>query len=384
MNPSMNGITAVDIMSILVCVILLCYCVFEKREKEKRPRDKLFVLLLVSCIAALGADALSWVLDGNVRLLPVLYLCTTLSMLMTFVLICEFILYLTAYIRERQNISRLFEYIYLAFTLVAVVLIGVSSANGKLFTLENGVYADGPWYTAYVIINILAMLLSLVVFFIYRKSLLRHDIIATLPYILFPSIAAVINTFDPAFSYAYPAVVLALLVVYLTLQSGEIEQGQMRERIMFELSNTDDLTKLNNRRAFENALTETAADPGIGAVFCDVNGLKATNDGLGHAAGDALLLRFSELLQKHFLFSEVFRISGDEFVVLRRNVDEDTFFSGVDEFRSAVKARKDIASVGCAYGSGARVLDLVSAAEKDMYTDKKAYYERKGIDRRRT
>ena len=158
----------------------------------------------------------------------------------------------------------------------------------------------------------------------------------------------------------------------------------MRERIMFELSNTDDLTKLNNRRAFENALTETAADPGIGAVFCDVNGLKATNDGLGHAAGDALLLRFSELLQKHFLFSEVFRISGDEFVVLRRNVDEDTFFSGVDEFRSAVKARKDLASVGCAYGRGARVLDLVSAAEKDMYTDKKAYYERKGIDRRRT
>ena len=384
MNPFIYGITAVEIMSIFVCVILFCYCVFRKRGQEKTRRDRLFVLLLVSCIAALGADALSWLLDGSVSLLPVLYICTTLSMLMTFILICEFIIYLTVYIRERKEISHVFEYIYMVFTLAAIVFVVVTSVNGKLFTFENGVYADGPWYTAYVIINIISMLLSLVVFFTYRKSLSRRDIIATLPDIIFPCIAAAINSIVPEFSYAYPAVVLALLLVYLSLQSGEIEQGQMRERIMLELSNTDVLTKLNNRRAYETALAAAADISKVGVIFCDVNGLKTANDNLGHAAGDALLQRFSELLKARFSAADIFRISGDEFVVLRRDVDENGFYSDVDALRDAIADRQDIASVGCACGSGSDALELVSAAEKAMYADKKAYYERHGIDRRRT
>ena len=384
MSKYIYGITAVEIMSILVCVILLFYCVFEKRGKEKTRRDRLFVLLLVSCIAALGSDALSWVLDGSIRLLPVLYICTTLATLMSFVLICEFIIYLTAYIRERREISHIFEYIYMVFTFAAIVFVIVTSANGQLFTFENGVYADGPWYTAYIIINIISMLLSLVVFITYRKSLSQRDIIATLPYIIFPCIAAAINTIDPEFSYAYPSVVLALLFVYISLQSGEIEQGQMRERIMFELSNTDVLTKLGNRRAYENALSRALDIPDIGVVFCDVNGLKAANDTLGHAAGDALLQRFSELLGEHFSSSDIFRISGDEFVVLRQNINEKDFYSDVDALKESIASKQDIAAVGCTCGSGSDVLELISAAEKAMYEDKKAYYQRHGIDRRRT
>ena len=234
MSKYIYGITAVEIMSILVCVILLCYSIFKKSENKKTRRDKLFVLLLVSCIAALVADALSWVLDGNIRFLPVLYICTTLSMLMTFVLICEFIVYLAEYIRERQKISHLFEYIYMTFTLAATVFIIVTTVNGKLFTFENGVYADGPWYTAYVIINIIAMLLSLVVFFAYRKSLSQHDFIATLPYIILPCIAAAINTIVPEFSYAYPAVTLALIVVYIMLQINEEIQKEINARKALE------------------------------------------------------------------------------------------------------------------------------------------------------
>ena len=46
--------------------------------------------------------------------------------------------------------------------------------------------------------------------------------------------------------------------------------------------------------------------------------------------------------------------------------------------------KPDPASDGSALGSGADALALVSAAEKDMYSDKKSYYERHGLDRRRT
>ena len=234
MSNYIYGITTAEIMSIFVCVILLCYCVFEKRGQERTRRDRLFVLLLVSCIAALVADALSWILDGNIRLLPVLYICTTLATLMSFVLICEFIIFLTAYIREKQEITLFFEYIYMAFTLVASIFVIVTAADGKLFTYENGVYVDGPWYTAYIIINIVAMMLSLVVFFTYRKSLSRHDFIATLPYIALPCIAAAINAIVPEFSYAYPAVTLALVVVYIMLQINDEIQKEINARKALE------------------------------------------------------------------------------------------------------------------------------------------------------
>ena len=207
---------------------------FHRAEKEKTRRDKLFVLLLGSCVAALVSDALSWILDGNLHFLPLLYICTTLATLMSFVLICEFIIFLTEYIREKRKISPLFEYLYMVFTLAAVIFIIVTAVNGKLFTYENGVYADGPWYTAYIIINIIAMLFSLVVFFTYRKSLSRHDFMATLPYIILPCIAAAINAMVPEFSYAYPAVTLALIVVYIMLQTNDEIQNEIHARKVLE------------------------------------------------------------------------------------------------------------------------------------------------------
>ena len=373
MNHFVYAITAVEIMSILVCGILLCFCLFEKREEGKTRRDRLFVLMLVSCIVALAADALSWILDGNIRLLPLLYIATTLAIGMSFVLICEFIIYLTAYIRERQEITHLFEYIYMAFTAAAFVFVIVTSANGKLYSYENGVYADGPWYTAYIIMNIVAMLLSLLVFFTYRKALTRHDITATLPYIIFPCIAAAINAVVPEFSYAFPSVTLALVVVYIMLQRDEIKLGQMRERIMFEMSTTDILTKLNNRRAYENALTEAANCPGVGAIFCDVNGLKVTNDTLGHAAGDALLQSFAEVLRENFPAADIFRISGDEFVVLRLDEEKEAFAAAFERLQKAVAERNGIAAVGSAFGKGEEVLALVAEAEKEMYKAKRSF-----------
>ena len=78
------------------------------------------------------------------------------------------------------------------------------------------------------------MLLSLVVFFTYRKSLSKHDFIATLPYIILPCIAAAINTIDPEFSYAYPAVTLALIVVYIMLQINDELHKEINARKALE------------------------------------------------------------------------------------------------------------------------------------------------------
>ena len=54
----------------------------------------------------------------------------------------------------------------------------------------------------------------------------------------------------------YVCMSLVMMLSYIILQTGEIEKGQLREKIMFEMSTTDVLTKHGNRRSFENALIE--------------------------------------------------------------------------------------------------------------------------------
>jgi diguanylate cyclase (GGDEF)-like protein len=87
---------------------------------------------------------------------------------------------------------------------------------------------------------------------------------------------------------------------------------------------TDALTSLPNRHAFERELELQRSLVGSGAradsllAIFDVNGLKTVNDVKGHLAGDELLRRTSDLLRNHLRRrqDEVFRIGGDEFALL--------------------------------------------------------------------
>lgn len=82
----------------------------------------------------------------------------------------------------------------------------------------------------------------------------------------------------------------------------------------------DILTGLPNRASYDRETRQIDAD-GVryGMISLDLNGLKETNDSLGHATGDRLLSSFGKLLQE--VFGDVgfcARIGGDEFVVVLR------------------------------------------------------------------
>ena len=88
------------------------------------------------------------------------------------------------------------------------------------------------------------------------------------------------------------------------------------------LSTTDALTGLHNRRGFEllgNQMIRSAVRAGqqVGAIFFDLDGLKAVNDSFGHDAGDQILESFGAILRRTFRESDVTaRLGGDEFAAL--------------------------------------------------------------------
>jgi diguanylate cyclase (GGDEF)-like protein len=89
-----------------------------------------------------------------------------------------------------------------------------------------------------------------------------------------------------------------------------------------EMSNTDELTGLLNRRGFftiaEQQVKVAARNRGrLALVFADMDGFKTINDTLGHQQGDEALKAMAKIFRKTVRDSDlVARISGDEFALL--------------------------------------------------------------------
>ena len=93
-------------------------------------------------------------------------------------------------------------------------------------------------------------------------------------------------------------------------------QQSEAERVAFQ----DALTKLPNRLAFRQHLEETLAEENCGEVvvlFADLDKFKEVNDGLGHDAGDALLIEIGKRCQSLLEETDMLaRLGGDEFAAI--------------------------------------------------------------------
>ena len=133
---------------------------------------------------------------------------------------------------------------------------------------------------------------------------------------------------------------LQVLADKLYQKVNELEDANERLR---NLSLTDGLTGLNNRRGFmilATGLLKFARRVGysICLLYIDLDSLKMTNDTFGHAAGDALILRFSNVLTQTFRESDIIgRLGGDEFVVLLVDASE----ADVESMRSRLQSNAD-------------------------------------------
>lgn len=117
----------------------------------------------------------------------------------------------------------------------------------------------------------------------------------------------------------------------------DITQRKRAEQELEELSLTDELTGLHNRRGFmmlAGQMLEMAARTGMRAslFYCDIDGLKEINDNLGHAAGDRALKDVANIFRASFRASDVIaRMGGDEFALLGVEASDHQSISPVEE-----------------------------------------------------
>lgn len=148
-----------------------------------------------------------------------------------------------------------------------------------------------------------------------------------------------------------------------------------------ELSQVDGLTGLFNRNAMIRRIKQLEQSQGIvpfGVVNMDLNGLKLVNDRQGHDAGDRLLVSAAEALQKVFYVNDLYRTGGDEFIVLSTGIERRVFERKVERLRYVVRKDSSVSSaIGSCWSDGTLdVRAVFRRADKDMYADKSAFYER--------
>jgi len=97
-----------------------------------------------------------------------------------------------------------------------------------------------------------------------------------------------------------------------------------------EASNTDFLTKVLNRRSFDEALSKTWSEHKINQqpvclIMCDIDKFKIFNDTFGHQVGDTVLARVADKIKEQIRPEDsLFRYGGEEFVIMLQNTVLDT------------------------------------------------------------
>lgn len=366
-------ILSCDVMALIVMFILLYALLFENSEKDKKTRY--FIICCTCTIVSLLFDIPAWFFENKGPGYDVLlYFVNVIALLASLGTVVFISFYEIEIIGRKEHISDAHAYIIMVVCTLAGILAVIGVVNGKTFSVADGVFTYGPWYDIIPAVSLAMLLYMEVVAVVNAKHLGRHSTLAFLCYMILPLGSVALELIKPEISLILPATALSSLLLYIMLQSGHVSALHLRGELLNELSFKDMMTGLQNRRAYDAALDRLATDPVVNIIFCDVNGLKYTNDTHGHAAGDEWLKRFSRLLQRHFSYDGIFRISGDEFVVLIPKLTEKSFHERLTGLHSEIASLNDIASVGYASGKGANLDALVREAENRMYEDKRRCY----------
>ena len=165
----------------------------------------------------------------------------------------------------------------------------------------------------------------------------------------------------------------------------DITARKRAEAYLEYLGKHDVLTKLYNRSFYVDELNrlERKGPFPVTVIIIDLNGLKAANDQLGHAAGDALLRRAGEVLSKAVdKPSYAARIGGDEFAILLPGTDERDAKVVMDGIENLLEVNNQFYTglpLSFAMGAatsrpGERLEDVVKRADLLMYEAKRAHY----------
>lgn len=174
-------------------------------------------------------------------------------------------------------------------------------------------YRNGHWVSLYYLLAVGMLLFSVVIFALRGLGLIEHSLATSYGVLSSAAIEAVLYSFA-----------LADRVRRLQQQQRSLQE---REKELSQISITDEMTGLFNRRHYDHALrgairfSRESGHP-LTLLFLDIDHFKTVNDLHGHPKGDDVLKALSAIMKQNLRSSDYpCRIGGEEFAVIMLNTD---------------------------------------------------------------
>lgn len=368
-------ILGVEVFGMLVLLVIGYGALFE--SKNRSAKKAVFLTLLASVSLTVFVDILSYLPPYIPHLANHMFGFTIVAFIMPFISSAMYILYLFTHMSEKMIISKTVFRIGIIYCVFQAFMTVIYSFSGSLFIIEGGHYFPGEYYEGYLAAYIIVFIYIVVVIALYGRKAGLHDAIAALMFILVPIIFIVINLINSKAAFGVASMPLSMLIINTMLQAEHENELIKNGAKTYKLAHFDELTGLQNRLAYSETRKNMTGNRNLGVVFADVNGLKYTNDNFGHEAGDKLLKEFSSILLSTFRKDDIYRISGDEFVVLLRGVPKQIYEEKTEKLKKVLSMQEvPMASIGFVFGNECDVKKLINEAEDLMYEDKKIFYEK--------
>ena len=176
------------------------------------------------------------------------------------------------------------------------------------------------------------------------------------------------------------------IIVGIVDMDEQVKKDQEYFRVLTaarDIANLDSLTGVKNKHAYDETETrldriiEKSESPEFAIAVFDLNGLKEINDTRGHQVGDQFIKDGCQYICRTFQHSPVFRVGGDEFVVISQGDDYKNIDSLMAGFIKANFERKEKGEVVIAagmsrYNGDRSVAEVFRRADTEMYENKKS------------
>jgi diguanylate cyclase (GGDEF)-like protein len=178
------------------------------------------------------------------------------------------------------------------------------------------------------------------------------------------------------------AIRLSVFLIYSTLLS----EFRIVLQHQTELSRTDPLTGILNRRSFYEAVSMELKKIDryqriFSVVFIDLDNFKSVNDAFGHLTGDALLVRVAECINRQLRGTDIAaRLGGDEYAILMAETDEAAAQKAIPRIQTALIDEMAVAKWPVTFSMGvltcnaapSSVQDTLHLSDQLMYAAKRS------------
>ena len=340
----------IGILALIILLITNHDILFKKRSNLHTPASKTYRNFLLSISLFLITDIL-WGVFDSLKLKMAMYIDTEfffITMALSVLLLGQ---YTSVYLETKGIRKKIILAAGLAFFISVTILMIINIFTPIVFYIDDE-YKYTTAISRYVILGAQIIMNALVSFYAFiwalrTKGLIgkRYFTIGFFGVIMLISIS--IQLFFPLLPLYSMGCMLgtALLRTFIIENEKEeyrinleeaykIEKRQSQElKTAWEVAYTDALTGAKSKLAYLEAIEsidksiykEELKDFAI--VAFDINNLKEINDTYGHQAGDEYIESAYELIKDVFKNSSIFRIGGDEFIVI---LEKDDYINRVD------------------------------------------------------